>query len=68
MIINSKKQKVSAGSIDSQNLPKISHILGIDFGTAKIGLALADTEMKMAFIYQNIANDKKMLENLTRNY
>lgn len=51
-------------SIDSQNLPKISHYLGIDFGTAKIGLALADAEMKMAFIYQNIANDKKMMGNL----
>jgi len=53
-------------SIDSQNLPKISHYLGIDFGTAKIGLALADVEMKMAFIYQNIANDRKMLENLAQ--
>ncbi|MFA4817574.1 MAG: Holliday junction resolvase RuvX [Parcubacteria group bacterium] len=53
-------------SIYSQNLPKISHYLGIDFGTAKIGLALADMEMEMAFIYQNIANDKKMLENLAK--
>lgn len=51
-------------SIQPQNLPKISHILGIDFGISKIGLALADAEMKMAFIYQNIANDKKMMGNL----
>jgi putative holliday junction resolvase len=53
-------------SIYSQNLPKISHYLGIDFGTAKIGLALADVEMEMAFVYQNIANDKKMLEKLKK--
>lgn len=51
-------------SISKQNSAKISHILGIDFGTSKIGLALADAEMKMAFIYQNIANDKKMMQNL----
>lgn len=38
----------------------------MDFGTSKIGLALADAEMEMAFIYQNIANDKKMMENLAR--
>lgn len=40
--------------------------MGIDFGTSKIGLALADVEMEMAFVYQNIANDKKMLENLAK--
>lgn len=53
-------------SIDSQNLPKISHYLGMDFGTAKVGLALADVEMEMAFVYQDLANDKKMFEKLAK--
>lgn len=51
-------------SIDGQNSAKVSHILGIDFGTAKIGLALADTETKMAFAYAAIKNDKDFLQKL----
>jgi putative Holliday junction resolvase len=53
-------------SICNQNLPKISHYLGIDFGKTKIGLALGDAEMKIAFIYQNMVNDKNMLKNLEK--
>ncbi|MFA6382878.1 MAG: Holliday junction resolvase RuvX [Parcubacteria group bacterium] len=45
---------------------KISHILGIDFGKSKIGLAMADTETKIAFVYGAIKNDKKMLSNLEK--
>ncbi len=51
-------------SIDSQNSAKINHCLGIDFGTAKIGLALADTETKIAFAYAAIKNDKDFLQKL----
>lgn len=51
-------------SIDSQNSTKISHYLGIDFGTAKIGLALADTETRIAFTYATIKNDKDFLQKL----
>lgn len=51
-------------SIDSQNSAKISHIIGIDFGTAKIGLALADLETKIASAYKTIENDKNFIKNL----
>ena len=51
-------------SICSQNNPKTSRILGIDFGKAKIGLALAEYETKMAFAYATLPNDKNFLENL----
>ncbi len=44
----------------------ISHILGIDFGTAKVGLALADLETKIAFAYITLKNDENFLKNLTR--
>lgn len=51
-------------SIDHQNSAKISHILGVDFGKAKIGLAMADNETKIAFGYETIENNKELLENL----
>ena len=51
-------------SIDTQIIPKTSHILGIDFGKAKVGLALADGETKMAFAYSTITNDKNLLQNI----
>lgn len=51
-------------SIPSQNSAQISHILGIDFGQSKIGLALADTETRMAFAYDTLANDQKFQEKL----
>lgn len=38
--------------------------LGIDFGKTKIGLAMADSETKIAFGYGTIENNKKLLENL----
>ena len=38
--------------------------LGIDFGRAKVGLALADSETKMAFAYKILKNDKNLKENL----
>lgn len=51
-------------SIDQQNFAEISHILGIDFGSAKIGLALADSETKIASAYKTIENNKNFLVNL----
>ena len=52
-------------SIAVSNEAEISHILGVDFGAAKIGLALAEYETKMAFAYTTIPNDKNFLQNLT---
>jgi putative holliday junction resolvase len=49
-----------------KNSSKTSHILGIDFGSSKIGLALADTETRIAFAYGIIKNDRKILANLEK--
>ena len=48
------------------NIPQISHILGIDYGKAKVGLALADSETRIAFVYTTLPNDKNFLENLVK--
>jgi putative holliday junction resolvase len=47
-----------------KNNSEISHYLGIDYGRTDVGLALADEETKMAFIYKTIKNDKNFLQNL----
>lgn len=44
---------------------EIGHFLGIDYGKADVGLALADEETKIAFIYKTLKNDKNFLQNLT---
>lgn len=41
-----------------------SHILGVDFGMSKIGLAIADNETKMAFAFDTIRNDKDFLKKI----
>ncbi|MCK4636110.1 MAG: Holliday junction resolvase RuvX [Candidatus Moranbacteria bacterium] len=38
--------------------------LGIDWGEKKIGLAIADEEMRMAFANQVVLNDKNIWKNL----
>lgn len=43
----------------------LGKILGIDFGQSKIGLALADTETRMAFAYDTLTNDQKFQEKLS---
>ncbi|MCK9378719.1 MAG: Holliday junction resolvase RuvX [Candidatus Moranbacteria bacterium] len=40
--------------------------LGIDWGSAKIGLAVADEETKISFGYGKIENDRNLLENLIK--
>lgn len=51
-------------SIHPQKSAQTSHILGIDFGKSKLGLALADTETRIAFGYDTIKNDKNLLAKL----
>lgn len=51
-------------SIDIQNSAEVSQILGIDFGRSKVGLALADSETKMAFVYKTIENNKELVQKL----
>ena len=48
-------------SIDSLNMAQIGTFLGVDFGKAKIGLAIADEETKMAFAFDTLKNDKEFL-------
>jgi putative holliday junction resolvase len=49
--------------VDS-NKAEISHILGIDYGKAKIGLAIADSETKIAFAYGTIENNQDLISGL----
>jgi putative holliday junction resolvase len=45
---------------------KTSHYLGIDFGRAKIGLAIADSETRIAFILTTLNNNKDFLSELVK--
>ena len=51
-------------SITSSNKPNISHYLGIDYGKSKVGLAIGDSETRMAFQYGTLENDKNLLQKL----
>jgi putative Holliday junction resolvase len=51
-------------SIDSQNLPETSRIMAIDFGKAKVGLAMADNETKIAFSYATLDNSNDLLDKI----
>lgn len=51
-------------SIGGQETSKISHFLGIDWGRSDVGLALADKETKMAFMYKTLKNDKNLIQKL----
>lgn len=51
-------------SITGQNEAEISHILGVDFGMSKVGLAMADSETKIAFAYGELENNKQLFEKI----
>lgn len=51
-------------SIAGSNEAEVGHILGIDFGQSKIGLAIADEETRMAFTFDTLPNDKNFLKKL----
>lgn len=40
------------------------YFLGIDYGEAKVGLAIADSETRIAFAYGKLANDKNFYKNI----
>jgi putative Holliday junction resolvase len=40
--------------------------LGVDYGQSKIGLAVADSEIRIAFAYSTIDNDKNFLDVLAK--
>jgi len=64
-------QSNSFGSANSEKTQKkknelvLGHVLAIDFGKSKVGLAMADMETKIAFVYGIIQNDKNLLNKLT---
>ena len=43
---------------------EIKKYLGIDWGAARIGIALADEETRMAFVYDTLENDKDIFKNI----
>lgn len=51
-------------SISKSKKPNTSYYLGIDYGTSKIGLAIADSETRMAFAYGTLKNDKNLLRKI----
>ena len=53
-------------SIGIQDDANISQILGVDFGEAKVGLAMADTETRIAFVYATLKNDGNFLTDLAK--
>jgi putative Holliday junction resolvase len=51
-------------SMTSSKKGNISHYLGVDFGQSKIGLAVADSETRIAFSFGTLKNDKDLMKNL----
>jgi RNase H-fold protein (predicted Holliday junction resolvase) len=47
-----------------EDLTKTKYYLGVDYGESKCGLAIADSETRIAFVYGTIKNDKEMLRNI----
>lgn len=50
----------------SQNEPKTSQYLALDYGTARVGLAIGDSEVKIAFAYKTLENNDHLLTELRR--
>ena len=48
--------------IDNKN--RIKNYLAIDYGKSKVGLAVGDSEISIAFAYKTLDNDEKLLGNL----
>lgn len=48
------------------NEAQLSQILGVDFGKVKVGLAIADSETKMAFALEVLKNDEHLFENIKK--
>ncbi|MDO8529234.1 MAG: Holliday junction resolvase RuvX [bacterium] len=42
----------------------VSYFLGIDYGRSNVGLALADSETRMAFAHETLKNDKDLLQKI----
>ncbi len=51
-------------SITPSKKTNIRHFLGIDYGKSRVGLAIADSETRLAFAYETLDNDKNLLQKL----
>jgi len=49
-----------------QKTAKVENYLGLDYGTAKVGLAVANSEIRIAFAYSTADNDKNFLDTLAK--
>lgn len=47
-----------------KNATKTKYFLGVDYGESKCGLAIADSETRIAFVYGTIKNDKTLFKNI----
>lgn len=45
---------------------EIKNFLAIDYGKSKVGLALGDSEVAIAFAYKTLDNDERLMENLRK--
>jgi putative transcription antitermination factor YqgF len=45
---------------------KIKNYLAIDYGQSRVGLALGDNEVSIAFAYKTLDNDEKLIDNLRK--
>jgi putative holliday junction resolvase len=63
---NSSKEHGGDFSVIEENNEEMvgGKYLGMDFGKAKVGLAMADGETRMAFAYGTLPNDKNLKEKL----
>ena len=50
----------------SQNEPETSQILAIDYGQSKVGLAMGDSTVKIAFAYKTLSNNENFFDTLTK--
>lgn len=50
--------------MQDKNNTKTIHYLGIDYGKARIGLAVADSETKIAFAHSTVKNDRNFFMKL----
>jgi len=48
----------------SESSIEVINYLGIDYGESKVGLAIADSEVRIAFAYGRLKNDKFFRQNL----
>ena len=52
------------GSSDNETMEQLARLLGIDFGTTRVGLALSDPLAIIASPYETVANDASLFKKI----